>query len=61
MSPQRPSARWRLTVSEWTTTILRRCYKGQRPEDVVDQVMRLKATADGHLDAGGRIKQGRRR
>ncbi|MGW4786140.1 hypothetical protein [Streptomyces sp. NPDC004230] len=45
-------------LSERTTEILRRCYPGERPEDVLEQAAVLKATADGHLDAGGRIKRG---
>jgi hypothetical protein len=54
---QRPRPRLQLTARTWD--ILRRCYRGQPPADVLEQMAVLKATADGHLDAGGRIKQGR--
>jgi hypothetical protein len=38
--------------------ILRRCYRGQSPVDVLGKALDLLAAADGHLDAGGRIKTG---
>jgi hypothetical protein len=56
MTTPRP-ARLRPALSEWATAVLRRCYPGQRPEDVIDQALRLKATADGHLTPDGRIKR----
>lgn len=59
MTNPRPSRR-RTALSEWATAVLRRCYPGQRPEDVVDQALRLKATADGNLTTDGRIKNRRR-
>jgi hypothetical protein len=54
--PRRPLVR----VTARTADILRRCYRGEIPADVLEQAAVLKATADGHLDAGGRIKTGRR-
>jgi hypothetical protein len=59
MTTPRPS-RLRPALSAWATAVLRRCYPGQRAEDVVDQALRLKATADGHLTPDGRIKNRRR-
>jgi hypothetical protein len=47
-------------VTARTADILRRCYRGEVPADVLEQAAVLKATADGHLDAGGQIKRGRR-
>jgi hypothetical protein len=38
--------------------ILARCYRGQRKRDVIARAVRMLATADGHLDTGGRIKRG---
>lgn len=46
-------------VTARTADILRRCYRGELPPEVLEQTMLLKATADGHLDPGGRIKNGR--
>lgn len=46
-------------VTTRTADILRRCYRGELPPEVLEQALLLKATADGHLDAGGRIKNGR--
>lgn len=46
-------------VTARTADILRRCYRGETPADVLEQAVVLKATADGHLDAGGQIKRGR--
>jgi hypothetical protein len=54
--PRRPLVR----ITPRTADILRRCYRGEIPADVLEQAAVLKATADGHLDAGGRIKTGRR-
>jgi hypothetical protein len=53
----RPRPRLQLTARTWD--ILRRCYRGQPPADVLEQAAVLKATADGHLDTSGRIKNGR--
>jgi len=46
-------------VTARTADILRRCYRGEKPADVLEQAAVLKATADAHLDAGGHIKRGR--
>jgi hypothetical protein len=53
--PPRPM---RLAVTPRTADILRRCYRGELPPEVLEQALLLKATADGHLDASGRIKNG---
>jgi hypothetical protein len=45
-------------VDPQTAEILTRCYRGQIPADVLARAVRMLATADGHLDAGGRIKRG---
>jgi hypothetical protein len=50
----------RLAVTPRTADILRRCYRGELPPEVLEQALVLKATADGNLDAGGRIKNGGR-
>ncbi|MEV6737911.1 hypothetical protein AB0N14_13650 [Streptomyces sp. NPDC051104] len=47
-------------VTARTVDILRRCYRGEIPEDVLEQAAVLKATADGLLGADGRPKSGRR-
>jgi tellurite resistance protein len=47
-------------VTARTADILRRCYRGEIPADVLERAAVMLATADGHLDAGGRIKNGRR-
>lgn len=44
----------RPTLRMWT--ILRRCYRGQDPVAVLEAALILRATADGHLGAGGQIK-----
>jgi hypothetical protein len=54
--PPRPPL---VRVTARTADILRRCYRGQLPPEVLEQALVLKATADGYLDAGGRIKNGR--
>ncbi|MEU3432324.1 hypothetical protein [Streptomyces sp. NPDC006863] len=41
------------------TSRLLRLYRGQSPATVLHRAMRLLATADGHLDAAGNIKQQR--
>ncbi|MEU8829390.1 hypothetical protein [Streptomyces sp900116325] len=51
----------RLAVSPRTADILRRCYGGEIPQDVLERAALLLAAADGHLDAGNRIKTGRAR
>ncbi|MFK0222170.1 hypothetical protein ACIQWN_28770 [Streptomyces vinaceus] len=43
----------RLTVTDRTAAILRRCYPGQPPANVLERALLLLATADGHLDAAG--------
>ncbi|MFF7184677.1 hypothetical protein ACFZAR_05460 [Streptomyces sp. NPDC008222] len=45
-------------ITARTADILRRCYRGEIPAEVLEQMAVLKATADGHLDAAGRIKRG---
>jgi hypothetical protein len=40
--------------------ILRRCYRGQPPLDVLGRALDMLADADGHLHPDGRIKTGRR-
>lgn len=45
------------TLRMWQ--ILRRCYTGQNPVTVLEAALILRATADGHLDPGGQIKNGR--
>jgi hypothetical protein len=52
-----PSRRPLLRVTTRTAEIIRRCYPGQRPEDVMDRAMRMLATADGKLTPDGRIKR----
>ncbi|NEB42309.1 hypothetical protein [Streptomyces sp. SID14515] len=41
------------------TSRLLRLYRGQSPAAVFGQAMRLLATADGHLDPAGNVKQQR--
>lgn len=48
----------RLPVTTWTLAILRRCYRGEKPEQVLERALRMLAGADGHLTADGRIKRG---
>lgn len=55
-----PSRGYRVTLSAWCTALLRRCYPGQVPATVVERALKMLATADGHTDPGGRIKNGRR-
>jgi hypothetical protein len=50
----------RLAVTDRTTQILRRCYRGQQPADVLERALLMLAGADGHLDTGGRIRGGRK-
>ena len=52
----RPPAVPRQPVTAWALAVLRRCYRGEKPEQVLEQALRLKATADGHLTPDGRIK-----
>lgn len=56
----RPPAPPRLPVTAWTLAVLRRCYRGEKPEAVLERAARMLAQADGHLEADGRIKTGRR-
>jgi hypothetical protein len=49
----------RLRVTAWTFNVLRRCYTGEKPWDVLQRAMRMLAQADGHLTPDGRIKHGR--
>ncbi|MER6350604.1 hypothetical protein ABT186_01810 [Streptomyces sp. NPDC001634] len=48
----------RLPVTAWTLAVLRRCYRGEKPEHVLERAARMLATADGHLHPDGRIKTG---
>ena len=57
MTTPRP-ARIRPALSEWATEVLRRCYPGELPEDVLDRALRMLATADGKLAPNGRVKRG---
>lgn len=52
----RPPAPPRQPVTTWTLAVLRRCYRGEKPEDVLQRALRMLANADGHLAADGRIK-----
>lgn len=45
------------TLRMWQ--ILRRCYRGENPVTVLGKGLDMLARADGHLDAGGRIKTAR--
>ncbi|MFI6560359.1 hypothetical protein [Streptomyces sp. NPDC050534] len=49
----------RLRVTAWTFTVLRRCYPGEKPWDVLQRAVRMLADADGHLTTDGHIKTGR--
>ena len=48
----------RLAASTWTATVLRRCYRGEDPADVLERGLRMLAQADGHLDTRGQLKAG---
>ncbi|WP_392750607.1 hypothetical protein [Streptomyces sp. LN590] len=48
--PMRPA------LTPRTAEILRCCYRGQRPEAVLERAARMLADADGHLTTSGRIK-----
>jgi hypothetical protein len=39
--------------------ILRRCYRGENPVEVLERGLAMLADSDGHLDADGQIKRGR--
>ncbi|MCX5202438.1 hypothetical protein OG897_13395 [Streptomyces sp. NBC_00237] len=54
--PSSPSAR-RIALDEATDRIVRLAYRGEPPTDVLARAVRMLATADGHLDAGGRLKR----
>lgn len=45
-------------TTPYTSEILRRCYPGERPEQVLERAARMVADADGHLHPDGRIKRG---
>lgn len=57
MTAPRPSG-IRVHVSPWCAAVLRRCYPGQIPAAVIERALRMLATADGKLQANGRIKRG---
>ena len=46
------------TLRMWQ--ILRRCYRGENPVKVLERGLNMLAAADGHLEANGSIKVGRR-
>lgn len=52
----RPAQPPRQPVTAWTLAVLRRCYRGEKPEDVLERAMRTMANADGKLTPDGRIK-----
>lgn len=52
--------RYRVNLSAWCASVLRRCYPGQVPATVVERALHMLAAADGHLTPGGQIKTGRR-
>lgn len=41
-----------------TWQLLRACYPGQNPAEVLQRALDMLATADGHLAPNGRIKRG---
>jgi len=47
------------TLRMWQ--ILRRCYRGENPVEVLGRALDLLATADGHLGANGQPKPADRR
>ncbi|WP_385618609.1 hypothetical protein PXH67_06405 [Streptomyces sp. P8-A8] len=51
----------RLVTTPRTAEILRRCYRGERPEAVLERAARMLTQADGHLTTSGRIKPERDR
>jgi hypothetical protein len=55
-APSRPPL---VRVTARTADMLRRCYRGQLPPEVLERALVMLATADGHLDPSGRIKNGR--
>jgi hypothetical protein len=56
----RPTLPPRQPVTAWTLAVLRRCYRGEKPEDVLERAVRTMANADGKLTPDGRIKDRRR-
>ncbi|WP_329616436.1 hypothetical protein OG244_28320 [Streptomyces brevispora] len=54
--PPRPL---RLAATPRTADILRRCYRGERPTEVLERALRMLAQADGHLTPDGRIRTAR--
>jgi hypothetical protein len=46
----------RLVTTPRTADFLRRCYRGEHPEAVLERAARMLADADGHLTTSGRIK-----
>ncbi|WP_191971483.1 hypothetical protein [Streptomyces luteolifulvus] len=55
----RPTPPPRQPVTAWTLQVLHLCYRGEKIEDVLERAIRMLATADGKVDTGGRIKNGR--
>lgn len=61
MSALHPPRPMTVTVDARTAEILRRCYRGEIPGQVLARALRMLATADGHLDPAGRIVTARDR
>jgi hypothetical protein len=51
-SPRPPLVR----ITARTADMLRRCYRGEMPADVLERAALMLATADGHLGADGKPK-----
>ncbi|MFC5202099.1 hypothetical protein [Streptomyces kaempferi] len=45
-------------IAPSTAEILRRCYPGKLPAEVLARAVRMLANADGYLTPDGRIKRG---
>lgn len=52
------NARLRAAVSERSREILKRCYRSEPDDDVVERALNMLAGADGHLHPNGQIKTG---
>lgn len=49
----------RLAATPRTADILRRCYRGEQPAEVLERAVRMLATADGHLTPDGKVRNAR--
>lgn len=49
----------RLAATPRNANILRRCYRGEQPAEVLERALRMLAQADGHLTPDGRIRTAR--